>query len=41
MARVTRAGGRVGEPGAPRGSYGVFSLVTDTEGDALYLHASS
>lgn len=41
LARVTRAGGRVVEPGAPRGENGVFSLVTDTEGNALYLHASS
>jgi len=41
LARVTRAGGRVVEPGTPRGDNGVFSLVTDTEGNALYLHASS
>jgi len=29
------------EPPAPRGDLGVFALVNDSEGNALYLHAAS
>jgi uncharacterized protein len=41
LDRVTRAGGRVVEPATPRADRGLFSLVTDSEGNALYLHAAS
>lgn len=41
LARVVPAGGTIVERAAARGDRGVFSLVTDTEGNALYLHAAS
>lgn len=41
LARVTAAGGRIVEPATARADRGMFSLVTDTEGNALYLHAAS
>lgn len=40
LARVTAAGGRIIEPATPRGEMGLFSLVHDTEGNSLYLHAT-
>ena len=41
LDRVTAAGGAVVEPAAPRGDLGLFALVTDSEGNSLYLHAAS
>lgn len=41
VARVTAAGGAVVEPPAARGDLGLFALVTDSEGNALTLHAAS
>lgn len=41
LARVTAAGGRILEPAAARADRGVFSLIADSEGNALYLHAAS
>jgi hypothetical protein len=40
LERVAAAGGRVLEPATVRGDLGVFSLVADTEGNSLYLHAN-
>lgn len=41
LARVTAAGGRIVEPAVARADRGMFSLVTDSEGNAFYLHAAS
>lgn len=41
LTRVTAAGGSVVEPAAAREDRGMFSLVTDTEGNGMYLHAAS
>ena len=41
LARVTAAGGAVVEPPTTRGDLGRFALVSDSEGNALYLHAAS
>lgn len=41
LARVAAAGGSLLEPATPRADRGMFSLVADTEGNALYLHAAS
>lgn len=41
LDRVTAAGGAVVEPAAARGDLGLFALVTDSEGNALCLHAAS
>lgn len=41
LTRATDAGGRVVEPPAARADLGLFSLVTDPEGNALYLHAAA
>ena len=38
---VTEHGGGIVEPAAARGDLGLFALVTDSEGNALYLHAAS
>lgn len=40
LARVTASGGRIVEPAAARADRGLFSLVTDSEGNAMYLHAT-
>lgn len=40
LDRVTAAGGQVVEPPAARSDLGLFALVTDSEGNALYLHAT-
>lgn len=41
LSRVSSAGGRVVEPAAARGENGVFSMIVDTEGNALYLHSAN
>lgn len=41
LERVTGGGGRIVEPAAAREDLGLFSLVVDTEGNALYLHAAA
>ena len=41
LTRVTDAGGRIVEPAAARGENGTFSMVVDTEGNSLYLHAAA
>lgn len=41
LSRVAAAGGRIVEAAAARGDLGLFALVTDTEGNGLYLHAAS
>lgn len=41
LVRVTASGGAVVEPPAARADLGVFALVTDSEGNAMYLHAAA
>ncbi len=41
LGRVSAAGGAIVEPATARGDLGLFALVTDSEGNALYLHATS
>jgi uncharacterized protein len=40
LERVVASGGKILEPAAARGDLGVFSLVADSEGNSLYLHAT-
>lgn len=41
LRRVAEHGGQVVEQPAPRPGFGLFSLVTDTEGNSIYLQAES
>ncbi len=40
ITRVEAAGGQVIEPKTPRGEFGYFALVLDSEGNHLYLHGT-
>lgn len=41
LARVADAGGAVVEPPVARADLGLFALVSDSEGNAMYLHAAA